>query len=303
MINLRTGELCSHDPNKFITKIGLAEFTEKIDCPIWNQFLNDIFDNDKELIRFIQKAIGYSLTGSTAEQCAFFCYGTGCNGKSTFLDTINHIMGDYAVNIQPETIMAKKQSGGANSDIARLKGARFVTSVEPNDGMRLDEGLLKQLTGGDRVTARKLYGNEFEFSPEFKLWMGTNHKPIIRGTDIGIWRRIMLIPFTAKIPDEKMDKNLKYKLRQELPAILNWAVEGCLMWYREGLKMPQSVQQATNSYQSEMDVISCFLDTCCYDCGEIQASQLYQAYKEWAKENGEYDGMSNTRFGREIPKS
>ncbi len=300
IVNLRTGELCSHDPNQFITKIGLAEFTEKIDCPIWNQFLNDIFHHDKELIRFIQKAIGYSLTGSTVEQCAFFCYGTGRNGKSTFLDTISHMMGDYAVNIQPETLMIKKQSGGANSDIARLKGARFVTSVEPNDGMRLDEGLLKQLTGGDRVTARKLYGNEFEFSPEFKLWMGTNHKPIIRGTDIGIWRRIMLIPFTATIPDETIDKNLKYKLRQELPAILNWAVEGCLMWYREGLKMPTSVQQATNRYKSEMDVISCFLDACCDDCGEIQASQLYRAYKEWAKENGEYEGMSNTRFGREI---
>ena len=300
IVNLRTGELCSHDPNQFITKIGLAEFTEKIDCPIWNQFLNDIFHHDKELIRFIQKAIGYSLTGSTVEQCAFFCYGTGRNGKSTFLDTISHMMGDYAVNIQPETLMIKKQSGGANSDIARLKGARFVTSVEPNDGMRLDEGLLKQLTGGDRVTARKLYGNEFEFSPEFKLWMGTNHKPIIRGTDIGIWRRIMLIPFTATIPDETIDKNLKYKLRQELPAILNWAVEGCLMWYREGLKMPTSVQQATNRYKSEMDVISYFLDACCDDCGEIQASQLYRAYKEWAKENGEYDGMSNTRFGREI---
>ena len=125
------------------------------------------------------------MTGSTVEQCVFFCYGNGRNGKSTFLDIIMHIMGEYAVNIQPETIMVKKQFGGATSDIARLKGARFVTSVEPNEGMRLDEGLLKQLTGGDRVTARKLYGNEFEFSPEFKLWMGTNHKPIIRGMNLG----------------------------------------------------------------------------------------------------------------------
>ena len=200
ILNLQTGDLSPHDSQKFITKIGYTEYTDHTDAPVWQQFLEDISHHDLELIRFIQKAVGYSMTGSTVEQCVFFCYGNGRNGKSTFLDIIMHIMGEYAVNIQPETIMVKKQFGGATSDIARLKGARFVTSVEPNEGMRLDEGLLKQLTGGDRVTARKLYGNEFEFSPEFKLWMGTNHKPIIRGTDLGIWRRIMLVPFYCADP-------------------------------------------------------------------------------------------------------
>lgn len=300
ILDLQVGEIQPHDSTLYISKIGYAEYTDKTDCPIWERFLCDIFSGDRELIRFIQKAVGYSLTGSTAEQCAFFCYGTGRNGKSTFLDVVTHIMGDYAVNIQPETIMVKKQAGGANSDIARLKGARFVTSVEPNDGMRLDEGLLKQLTGGDRVTARRLYGNEFEFLPEFKLWMGTNHKPIIRGTDIGIWRRIMLLPFTVKIPDSKVDKHLKYKLRRELPGILAWAVEGCLLWQREGLKPPAAVSAATKEYKSEMDVISGFLEACCTEGGEVPAVELYRAYKQWAHENGEYEGMSNTKFGREI---
>lgn len=300
LLNLQTGDLSPHDSQKFITKIGYTEYTDHTDAPVWQQFLEDIFHHDLELIRFIQKAVGYSMTGSTVEQCVFFCYGNGRNGKSTFLDIIMHIMGEYAVNIQPETIMVKKQFGGATSDIARLKGARFVTSVEPNEGMRLDEGLLKQLTGGDRVTARKLYGNEFEFSPEFKLWMGTNHKPIIRGTDLGIWRRIMLVPFTVQIPDHKVDKHLKYKLRKELSGILKWAMDGCLLWQREGLEPPEAVKEATRQYKSEMDVISSFLDACCVPVGEVQASVLYQAYRAWAQENGEYDGMSNTKFGREM---
>lgn len=300
ILNLQTGDLSPHDSQKFITKIGYTEYTDHTDAPVWQQFLENIFHHDLELIRFIQKAVGYSMTGSTVEQCVFFCYGNGRNGKSTFLDIIMHIMGEYAVNIQPETIMVKKQFGGATSDIARLKGARFVTSVEPNEGMRLDEGLLKQLTGGDRVTARKLYGNEFEFSPEFKLWMGTNHKPIIRGTDLGIWRRIMLVPFTVQIPDHKVDKHLKYKLRKELSGILKWAMDGCLLWQREGLEPPEAVKEATRQYKSEMDVISSFLDACCVPVGEVQASVLYQAYRVWAQENGEYDGMSNTKFGREM---
>lgn len=300
IVNLKKGELTKHDPEKFITKYSHVEYSDKVDCPLWESFLVEIFNNDKELIRYIQKAVGYSLTGSTSEQCAFFCYGTGRNGKSTFLEIITEICGDYAINIQPETIMIKNNQG-ASSDIARLKGARFVTSVEPNEGVRLNEGLVKQLTGGDRVTARKLYGNEFEFAPEFKLWMGTNHKPIIRGTDTGIWRRIRLIPFTVYIPDEKMDKNLKLKLRQELTGILKWAVDGCLLWQREGLELPEAIKLATKEYRGEMDVISAWIDECCEESWACQdrANNLYQSYVKWASENNEYV-MSSTKFGKEM---
>lgn len=302
IIDLKSRKIMKHDINMFMTKMLNVPLPESSGKPaLWLKFLDDIFGGDKELIRYIQKAVGYSLSGSTAEQCVFFLYGTGRNGKSTFLEIIRYIMGDYATNIQPETIMVKPSANSANSDIARLKGARFVTSVEPNEGMRLNEGLLKQLTGDDVVTARRLYGDEFEFKPEFKLWMATNHKPIIRGTDTGIWRRIHIIPFTISIPIEKTDKNLKYKLRAELPDILVWAVEGCRLWQSEGLRMPKAVLDAVKEYRHEMDVISAFTDACCVTEGEVKASALYAAYSEWAEENNEYR-MSSTKFGIEMSK-
>ncbi|OLS02900.1 phage/plasmid primase, P4 family [Tissierella creatinophila] len=300
VVSLRDGNLEEHNYEQYLSKISSIEYTDKIDTPMWEEFLKQIFDNDMELIEYIQKAVGYSMSGSTKEQCVFFCYGNGRNGKSTFLDIISEIMGDYATNIQPETIMVQSRQGGANSDIARLKGARFVTTVEPNEGARINEGLLKQLTGGDTVTARHLYGKEFEFEAEFKLWMATNHKPIIRGRDLGIWRRMHLIPFTVQIPDEKVDKNLKYKLRQELTGILNWTVEGCIKWQREGLEMPSAVLEAVKEYRSEMDVITAFLEDCTVEGpGIIEAGKLYKAYAAWADENNEYK-MSNTKFGKEI---
>ena len=304
MVHLKSGNLAPHQKEDCISKITQCEYVPDAPPPtLWLSFLEEIFGGDKELIRYIQKAVGYSLTGSTAEQCAFFLFGTGRNGKSTFLEIIRYIMGDYATNIQPQTIMVKPSSGGgANSDIARLKGARFVTSVEPNEGMRIDEGLLKQLTGDDVVTARKLYGDEFEFKPEFKLWMATNHKPIIRGTDTGIWRRIHLIPFTVQIPEDKADKNLKFKLAKEFPSILRWAIEGCRLWQDEGLRMPKAVLDAVRAYQHEMDVISAFLDSCCIRGeGEVKASALYAVYARWADENNEYK-MSSTKFGVEMQK-
>ncbi len=305
ILSLKTGKLTKHETKWFITKVSYVEYSENADCPQWHRFLEEIFNGDKELIRYIQKAVGYSMTGQTSEQCVFFLYGTGRNGKSTFLDVIRDIMGDYAANIQPETIMVKhSQSGAINSDIARLKGARFVTSVEPNEGMRINEGLLKQLTGDDVVTARKLYGDEFEFKPEFKLWMATNHKPIIRGTDTGIWRRIHMIPFTMQIPENKVDRGLKYKLEREYPAILRWAVEGCLLWQKEGLLMPRAVLEQVREYRREMDVVSAFIEDRC-EAGEgyyVRSSELYAAYSAWCDSNNKYK-MSNTKFSTEATKT
>lgn len=304
VIDLKSGALAPHDPKNYFTKITAVEYSENADCPRWTAFLDDIFGGDKDLIRYVQKAVGYSLTGATSEQCAFFLYGTGRNGKSTFIDIIRDIFGDYAANIQPETIMARSnQSTAINSDIARLKGARLVTSVEPNEGVRINEGLLKQLTGDDTVTARKLYGDEFEFKPEFKLWMVTNHKPVIRGTDTGIWRRIHMIPFTVQIPEEKIDRRLKYKLSAELTGIFRWAVEGCLLWQKEGLKMPRAVLEEVREYRREMDVISAFVeDKCTVGKGlSVKSSQLFAAYLNWAEQNNEYR-MSSTKFGMELAK-
>lgn len=322
-LSLKSGQLVPAKRDYFITKFSPIEYpvwcntelttdssgdilhqTDNADCALWQKFLDDIFGGDKELIRYIQKAVGYSMTGDTSEQCVFFLYGTGRNGKSTFLDVLREIFGDYVSNIQPETIMVKNSMGnGINSDIARLKGARMVTTVEPNEGVRLNEGLIKQLTGDDAVTARKLYGNEFEFKPEFKLWMATNHKPIIRGTDDGIWRRIHMIPFTVQIPIDKVDRQLKSKLEREYPAILRWAVEGCLLWQREGLKQPRAVLDMTREYRREMDVISGFLDDRC-EVGEgfsAKSSELYAAYSAWCEANTEFK-MSNTKFSVEMEK-
>lgn len=304
IIDLKTGALLPHDREAYLTK--QCPFAYNPDAPeptLWLQFLSDIFGGDPYMLDYIQKCVGYSLTGSTSEQCAFFLFGTGRNGKSTFLEIVRGILGDYATNIQPQTIMVNPKSGNApSSDIARLKGARLVTSVEPNEGMRLDEGLLKQLTGDDVVTARKMFSEEFEFKPEFKLWMATNHKPLIRGTDTGIWRRIHLIPFEVQIPLEKVDRHLKYKLVKEAEGILNWAVQGCIRWQNEGLSMPQKVLDAVREYQHEMDVISSFLDACCVTGeGETKASRLYAVYAKWADEHNEYK-MSSTKFGTELTK-
>lgn len=302
IIDLRSGKLVPHDIEKYITKLCGAGLSES-GCPQWESFLNVVFGGDLEMIRYIQKAVGYSLSGSTSEQCVFFLYGTGRNGKSTFLDTVRAMLGDYAANAQPETIMVSpKNAGGARSDIARLKGTRLVTTVEPNEGMRLDEGLIKQLTGGDPVTTRFQYSSEFEFVPEFKIWMATNHKPIIRGTDTGIWRRIHLVPFNVQIPENKIDRSLPIKLKKELPAILKWAVDGYALYKSEGLRLPSAVASAVNDYRREMDVISAFITACCtVGGGSEQSSVLYAVYCRWASDNNEYK-MSHTRFTAELLK-
>lgn len=306
IINLRNGELLPHDPSFLMTKSCVCECAAPGVVPErWLQFLDEVTAGDKALQGYIQKCVGYSLSGSNREQCAYFLYGMGNNGKSTFLDTIADMLGSYAANVQPETIMLQKSftGGGANSDIARLKSARFVTSEEPTEGVRLNEGLLKQLTGGSKVTCRFLYGEEFEYAPEFKIWIATNHKPVIRGTDLGIWRRIKLIPFEVNI--QQVDKNLRYKLRKEMPAILRWAVDGCIKWQQEGLTEPAGVVEAVREYKQEMDLIAGFVEQCLvidYTCDEkIMASDLFRMYSRWAKENNEYE-MSSKKFFKELSK-
>ena len=300
-LDLHTGTLHEHDKGKFFTKIASIEYTDKIDCPLWVDFLYQIFDGNKPLIDYMQRAVGYSLSGSTEEQMMFILYGNGRNGKSVFLDIITEMLGNYTTNIQPQTLMVKPQQGTANSDVARLDGARLVTTTEPNDGMRFDEGLVKQMTGGDKVTARFLYGDEFDYFPQFKIWMATNHKPIIRGTDDGIWRRLAVIPFTVQIPENRVDRQLKNKLKREMKGILNWAVEGYQEWKRIGLKEPQVIKDQRQTYRTEMDVVELFIEECCIrKNGEREkASDLYIIYSSWAKDNHQHI-MSNTKFGKEM---
>lgn len=302
-----TGETIRENvPEDMCSKIGgtmLAPETK--DCPVWKQFLSDIFAGDEELIRFVQRALGYSMTGDISEQCLFFLYGAGRNGKSTFLNVVTDIFGDYALNIQPQTIMEQRfgSPSAPSPDVARLKGARFVTTVEPNEGERLNEGLIKQLTGGDTITARYLYGREFEFKAQFKLWIAANNKPVIRGSDIGIWRRIRLIPFGVTIPEDKVDKKLPNKLRYEYPAILRWIWEGARMWKQNGLGSAKQVDESTREYRMEMDSVATFLEECTTERpdGRVKASELYAAYKRWCEACGRL-AKSATKFGNEVTK-
>lgn len=285
-IDLTSRELYKHDIDKMFSQKANTDYSEKMQPSVWLDFLNDIFAGDKEVIRYIQKALGYSLTGSTREQVMFILHGKGRNGKSIFVETIAEILGDYSNNMQAKSLMVKKNDN-VNTDIARLSKARFVTSSEPNEGFRFDEGLIKQITGGDKVTARFLYAEEFEYTPKFKIWVSTNHKPIIRGTDDGIWRRLILIPFEVQIPEEKVDKDLKYKLLREAPAILNWITEGAYMWMQEGLNMPEKLKEAGNKYRNEMDTLGQFIEDKCNVNPDysVKVSELHSEYQKWSEEN------------------
>lgn len=299
-VDLTSRELYKHDINRMFSQIANTDYSEKMQPAVWLDFLNDIFAGDKAVIRYIQKALGYSLTGSTREQIMFILFGKGRNGKSIFVETIAEILGDYSNNMQAKSLMVKKNDN-VNTDIARLSKARFVTSSEPNEGFRFDEGLIKQITGGDKVTARFLYAEEFEYTPKFKIWVSTNHKPIIRGTDDGIWRRLVLIPFDVQIPEEKVDKDLKYKLLREAPAILNWMAEGAYMWMREGLELPEKLKDAGQTYRTEMDVVEQFIQEKCKRVEDVRETgkALYEEYKKWADENNEYK-MDKNKFGKKL---
>ncbi|MEK4501197.1 phage/plasmid primase, P4 family [Bacillus sp. FSL R12-0069] len=304
VIDLKTGELSTHDRDLMLTKLVNIEFKKNEDCPNWKSFLESIFkdaegNTDYELIDFIQKSIGYSLTSDISEQVMFFLYGSGRNGKSTFINTIKNLLGDYAKQTNSETFIKKKNDNGANNDIARLAGSRFVSAVESEEGQQLSEGLVKQITGGEPITARFLRQEYFEFQPEFKVFFTTNHKPIIKGIDEGIWRRVRMVPFTITIPKEKIDRKLPEKLSLEISGILNWAIQGCLKWQREGLGEPKSIRVATDKYKEEMDIIEPFILDMCFlnPLAKIEAKELYTTYSRWCDDEGEI-ALKNRTFYR-----
>ncbi|MCL2441077.1 MAG: phage/plasmid primase, P4 family [Treponema sp.] len=296
-INLQTGEINEHNADNLITRCANVDYDKNADCPVWKKFLMEIMNYNSDLIRFIQNAAGWAITGDTSEQTMFILFGTGANGKSTFLNTIMNLLGDYASATPTQTFM-KKTGDQMTNDLARLRGARFVTTTETEQGRRLSEPLIKQITGNDRITARFLYGEFFNFLPTFKIWMATNHKPVIKGTDHGIWRRIKLIPFTNRIEEEKQDKYLEQKLMQESSGILNWLLEGARRWCNEGLKAPKIVLNATAEYRAEMDVVGDFINERCIQISgvAIKARELFKCYQDWCEENNER-AVSERFFG------
>lgn len=298
-LNLQTGELQEHRREDLIMRTVPVAYDPDAECPRWKRFLDRIMGKNKNLLAFLRRAVGCTLTGIQV-QSLFMLYGGGANGKSTFLAVIKALLGDYAKNCQPDTLTTSR-GNGIDNDLARLRGARLVTSIESDEGRRLAEAKIKQITGGDAVTARFLFHEHFEFVPVFKLWLATNHKPEIRGGDEAIWRRLLLIPFQVQIPEAERDADLPEKLKEELPGILAWAVRGCWAWKTGGLKPPAEVLVATAAYRTEEDRVSAFIDQRC-ETGpkeEQPAGELYRAYKNWALENGE-EPLTSTAFGRRL---
>jgi len=295
-IDLRTGELREHRREDLITKLAPVEYDPQAKAPTWEVFLGRVLPSE-DLRGFVQRAAGYSATGDTSEQCLFIHHGPGANGKSTFQETIAAVLGDYAMRTPTETLLVKR-SGGVPNDVARLKGARFVTASETEEGRRLAESLVKDLTGQDTISARFMWAEWFDFKPTHALHLSTNHKPEIRGTDPAIWRRIRLIPWAVTIPPAEQDRKLAEKLREELPGVLAWVVRGCLEWQREGLQAPEEVRQATKAYRAEMDLLAAFLADCCLrgEGEDAFAGELWGAWKRWCEETGEQAG-SQKRFG------
>lgn len=313
ILDLGKGKLLPHDREKYITRLAQVEYQPDATAPTWEGFIRSITGGDRTLAEYLQVMLGYCISGSTREQCMFFLYGDGANGKSTFLETLAKLLGDYCMNAQADTITSarSRSSGAARSDVARLKGARLVTIEEGDQGAMLDEGLVKQMTGGNTITARFQYGKEFEFRPEFKLMEATNHLPRIHGTDLGIWRRIRLVPFTQCIPPEKQDILLPQKLEAELPGILNWALEGLRKWLansqggkRHGLPVCPAVDDAVNAYKQDQDRIAAFLADCTEPAPRqtVQASVLFRTYLNWCADNNEKWRMANKQFGVEVKK-
>lgn len=287
MIDLKTGKPITPDRSKLITKKIGTRYDQSATCPTWGKFLHTVTNGDGELIQFLQSAVGYTLTGSNREQCLFFLHGSGCNGKGVFSETIKRLIGEYG-QTAPESLFTKDRNQSATNDVARLAGCRMAIAAELEEGSCFAESRIKSLTGGDTITARFLHQEFFDFAPSHHFWISGNHKPTVKGSDLGIWRRIRLIPFNVRISEAQKDPKLADKLADELPGILNWALEGCLRWQRDGLKTPQCVKQATEEYRIDEDVVGQFLQDCTIEdaSDRVLISSLYEAYQAWAIKGG-----------------
>jgi putative DNA primase/helicase len=297
-VDLRTGEVHEHRRTDHITKITAT--SPGSECPLWLQFIDRVTGGDSELRSFLQRMIGYALTGSTREHALFFLYGTGANGKSVFLSTISGLLADY-VKTAPATSFAATSTQQHPTELAGLRGARLVTAIETEDGASWAESKIKSLTGGDKIAARFMRCDFFEFFPEFKLVIAGNHKPGLRSVDEAIRRRLHLVPFTVTIPEDERDPRLGEKLRAEWPGVLAWAIKGCLDWQGEGLNPPAAVRDATAEYLNCEDASGRWLeDSCVVEQGSWTAvGALFANWQGWCARTGEREG-SQKRFTQQL---
>jgi P4 family phage/plasmid primase-like protien len=302
-IDLRTGEISPHQRERLLTRISPAAYDPTAEAPRWIRCLHEWANGDEALIGFLRRAAGYALTGSVREECLFVLYGSGRNGKGKFVGAIEHVLGDYARGVGADTLLASRDGfTRSTNDIASLVGIRFAPTFEVDQGRRLSEGFVKHLTGGDRIKARFLYQEFFEFDPQFKLFLSTNYKPTIRGTDPGIWERIKLIPFEVYIPPEKREANLAEVLKGEADGILAWMVKACTEWQAVGLDEPSKVTEAVRDYRSDEDLVGAFLDARCVVDPSVAVypiRELYLEFLSWAEDSKE-PALSKKAFSTKL---
>ncbi|MEQ9379401.1 MAG: phage/plasmid primase, P4 family, partial [Pirellulales bacterium] len=287
-IDLKTGNIRPHNRRDMLTNIAETAFDPEAKCPRWLDFLGDITNGDADLQGFLQRAAGMSLSGQVRDHVLLYCYGTGGNGKSVFLNTLMEVFGnDYSMKAMPELLLSSDKSQHPTHK-ADLFGRRIAVSIEADDGQRFNEATIKELTGGDPIRARRCKEDTWEFLPTHTIWIAANHKITIRGQDEGIWRRVKMIPFTVTIPPEKQDDQLPEKLKRERAGILAWAVRGCLDWQRSGLAPPEAVTSFTDAYKDEQDIVQQFIDEQCYvsDASRCSASELFKAFNIYCKQIG-----------------
>ena len=291
------------DRSDMLTKMSPVTFDANADAPVWQRFLKRVLP-DVEVRTFLQRWLGYCLSGSTAEQRLLIAYGTGANGKSVLFRAVEQVLGDYALTVAIQTFLQDSRRGGgdATPDLARLAGPRLVLAAEPEVGARLNESLIKVATGGDRMVARHLFGDTFEFTPRFKLVLLANVRPSVRGQDRGIWRRILLVPIDVTIDEEERDPTLLQRLvTNEAAAILNWLIDGWRQYREVGLAVPQVVLNATAAYRSDSDSAYEFMNSCVIVAeGErVRAGKLYEAYRQWCLA-GTSEPVTLKRFGSRL---
>lgn len=305
VVDIKDLGLYAHDPELHQTKITQVGYDKHAECPEWEDFVLWAMNGDRELASFLQRAAGMSLTGYARDHCFLVLYGIGGNGKSTFVNCLKHIGYKYARVFPFDMFLsAHRDSGGTpNEELLALKDVRMAFASEPNENKSLNESRIKSITGGEPISARPLYGRPIEFEPKFTLWLSCNHKPVIKGTDDGIWRRVMLVPFDAQVTEETKDTGKQERmLEREAEGILGWALRGAKEWYRHGLQPPKAVKNAVKEYREDMDTLGKFIaQRCILSPGiQIKSSDLYKAYEEWAEQEGERFRMSHKRLTQKL---
>lgn len=304
-LDLLTTEARPHSPADLLTHLAGTVFDETAHCPTWRRFVADVTNGDAELAGFLQRSCGLALSGDVSEQKLWLHYGEGRNGKSTMLNVLTELLGTYAGPAPLEMLLVRRnQAKEAETQFASLAGKRLVTTVEADSGVRFSEATVKLLTGGDVVLARRLYEDAWPVRPSWKLHVAANHKPVVRGTDEGIWRRVLLTPWLRRFEGEAEDRQLKEKLLAELPGILNWCVFGFSQWRdMGGLRPPKSVLAATQEYRGENDVLGMWLEECCVKQANAvsEAAALYRSYRDWCEDRGEF-AVTATAFGTQLER-